>query len=73
MLLYTSVYVCDNSCLGTILLASILNKSERVVREQTELCSFRLSQPVAEFRRDVTDEIGCQQVRAHYVAASVHV
>ena len=73
MLLYTSVYVCDNSCLGTILLASILNKSERVVREQTERCSFRLSQPVAEFRRDVTDAIGCQQVRAHYVAASIHV
>ena len=27
----------------------------------------------AEFRRDLKDEIGCQQVRAHYVAASVHV
>ena len=31
MLLYTSVYVCDNSCLGTTLLASILNYSKRVV------------------------------------------
>ena len=34
MLLYTSVYVCDNSCLGTILLASILNNSETVVERK---------------------------------------
>ena len=29
--LYKYVYVCDNSCLGTTLLASILNYSKRVV------------------------------------------
>ena len=37
-------------------------------RKETKRCQF--SSPAAS---DLTDEIGCQQVRAHYVAASVHV
>ena len=67
MLLYTSVYVCDNSCLGTTLLASILNTVNGLSEGNgtVQFCS-----PAAS---DLTDEIGCQQVRAHYVAASVHV
>ena len=42
MLLYTSVYVCDNGCLGTILWAStcILNYSERVVERKREGAVF---------------------------------